>query len=624
MSDIIHLLPDSVANQIAAGEVIQRPASVLKELVENAIDAGATDIQIVVKDGGRTLIQVTDNGKGMSETDARMAFERHATSKISDAADLFALRTMGFRGEALASIAAVAQVELRTRRAEDELGTVVEIAGSRVFVQEPVQTAAGTSFMVKNLFFNVPARRRFLKSDNVEKTHLLNEFYRIALVNPHIAFTYYDGSEEIFNLPVSNTKLRIENIFGKISKKRWEQQLLPVESNTTLVKIYGYIGKPEFAQKSANQYFFVNGRYMRHPYFHKAVMVAYDRMLASGENPNYFIYFDVDPETIDINIHPTKTEIKFENEQAIWPILSATIKETLGKFNVVPSIDFDTEGAPDIPVGKDLQDIRPPQTNFNPNYNPFSQSSSYKRPALDWEKLYEGMEDASLKHQTKFDWLKEDDYTEEGETNNTTLLREESRISTENADTTGVSTEYLQLKNRFVLTSVKSGLLVIDQQRAHFRILFDQFIKQIEQKQGFSQQLLFPETLDLTEEEKLLFSEIHPDLQNVGFDIKYDGGLTCQVKGIPSGIEAGTAIEILHEVLLKACAAESGAIAKLHETLAATLAEASSLKAGQHLTNIEMADLIDKLFAASNHNYAPDGKKILSILTYEELENRFK
>ena len=313
MSDIIHLLPDAVANQIAAGEVIQRPASVLKELVENAIDAGADFIQIVIKDAGRTLIQVIDNGKGMSETDARMAFERHATSKIKDASDLFSLRTMGFRGEALASIAAVAQVEMRSRREEDELGVMVEIAGTRVFKQETIQCDKGTTFLVKNLFFNVPARRRFLKSDNVEKSHLLQEFYRIALVNAKVEFSFFDGDEEIFHLPVSNIKVRIENTFGKTLKKRFQQQLLPIETATNLVSIHGYVGKPEFAQKSANQYFFVNGRYMRHPYFHKAVVLAYNNMIQPSEGPNYFIYFEVDTQTIDINIHPTKTEIKFEN-----------------------------------------------------------------------------------------------------------------------------------------------------------------------------------------------------------------------------------------------------------------------------------------------------------------------
>jgi len=620
MSDIIHLLPDSVANQIAAGEVIQRPASVLKELVENSIDAEATHIQILIKDAGRTLIQITDNGKGMSETDARMAFERHATSKIKDANDLFSLRTMGFRGEALASIAAVAQVELRTRREEDELGTLIEIAGSRVFNQESVQCSAGTTFMIKNLFFNIPARRRFLKSDNVEKTHILNEFYRIALVNPQIAFSFFDDKEEIFRLEPSNTKLRIENIFGKTSKKRWEQQLLPVESATGLVNIYGYIGKPEFAQKSANQYFFVNGRYMRHSYFHKAVMMAYDKMLATGENPNYFIYFDVDPQTIDINIHPTKTEIKFENEQAVWPILSATIKETLGKFNIVPSIDFDTEGAPDIPVGLNGGDIRPPQTSFNPNYNPFSQTSTYKRPKLDWEKLYDGFDKSPKEEQAQISWNEESKVeTETFGSKISNPVESQNSINTETHQT-----QNFQLKNKYVLTGVKSGLLIIDQQRAHFRILFDMYMRQIEQKQGFSQQLLFPEILELNENEKLIFEQICPDLKSVGFDIAEEKNNTYSIKGIPSRIELGSVLNLLHKVLSDAQSAVADPTRQIHEAIADSLAETSSLKAGQNLTNEEMNDLIDQLFASSNHNYTPNGKKILSILSYEKLEELFR
>ncbi len=620
MSDIINLLPDSVANQIAAGEVIQRPASVLKELVENSIDAGADHIQILIKDAGRTLIQVADNGKGMSETDARMAFERHATSKIKDANDLFALNTMGFRGEALASIAAVAQVEMKTRRKEDELGTIIEIAGSRLFNQETIQCASGTTFMVKNLFFNVPARRRFLKSDNVEKTHLLNEFYRIALVNPHISFSFIDGKEEIFQLAPSNTKLRIENIFGKISRKRWEQQLLPVETSTGIVKIYGYIGKPEFAQKSANQYFFVNGRYMRHPYFHKAVIMAYDRMLASGENPNYFIYFETDPQTIDINIHPTKTEIKFENEQAIWPILSATIKETLGKFNIVPSIDFDTEGAPEIPIIQPTNTIQPPKTSFNPNYNPFSSSNTYKRPQLDWEKLYENFDKPSANDQPEINW----------DTNPDTAQPEESFISatsiikptTNNIDS--YQPQNLQLKNKYIITGVKSGILIIDQQRAHFRILFEAYLNQMERKQGVSQQLLFPEKLELNENEKLIFEQIIPELKNAGFDIAQEQNNVYQINGIPSQIEAGNVVNLLTKVLNDAQSAVSNPTRQIQELIAVSLAETSGLKAGQNLTNEEMSDVIDKLFATSNHNYTPTGKKILSILSYEEMEDRFK
>src|ERR1035437_4895389 len=455
MSDIIHLLPDSVANQIAAGEVIQRPASVIKELVENSIDAGATFIQILIKDAGRTLIQVVDNGKGMSETDARMAFERHATSKITDATDLFSLKTMGFRGEALASIAAVAQVELRTRRSEDELGVVVEIAGTRVFKQESVQCDTGTSFQVKNLFFNVPARRRFLKSDNVEKSHIFTEFYRVALVNSNIAFSLFDGDEEIFQLPASNIKVRIENIFGKSAKKRWQQQLLSIETSTNLVSLVGYVGKPEYSQKSGSQYFFVNGRYMRHPYFHKAVLLAYNQMIQASESPNYFIFLEVDPQTIDINIHPTKTEIKFENEQAIWSILSSAVKEALGKFNVVPSIDFDQEGAVDMPVGIPSENVRPPQSHFNPNYNPFG-TTTYKRPVFDWEELYGEFEKKVIPIESSPTWQPTFDSTD---------ISSGSISGQQEIDILESRAENFQYKNRYIITGIKSGLLMVDQHR---------------------------------------------------------------------------------------------------------------------------------------------------------------
>lgn len=610
MSDIIHLLPDSVANQIAAGEVIQRPASVLKELVENSIDAGADSIQIVIKDAGRTLIQITDNGKGMSDTDARMAFERHATSKIKNASDLFSLHTLGFRGEALASIAAVAQVELRTRREEDELGTLIEIAGSRVFKQESVQCAKGTTFLVKNLFFNVPARRRFLKSDNVEKNHLLNEFYRIALVYPDVEFSFFDGDNEVFHLQPSNIKIRIDSIFGKASKKKWEQQLLVIESNSTLISIRGYIGKPEFAQRSANQYFFVNGRYMRHPYFHKAVMMAYDRLLQPGDNPNYFIYFEVDPETVDINIHPTKTEIKFENEQAIWSIISAAVKEALGKFNVVPSIDFDQEGAVSIPTNNnsDLGNIKPPQTSFNPSYNPFN-GTTYKRPTLDWEQLYEGFEKQSEKVQ-KSEELSFSSF--ESSTEQTAIYQEESK------------TVNFQLKNKYILTSVKSGMLVIDQQRAHIRILFDTFLKQMEQSPATSQQVMFPEELHLSPNDTLFFTQMLPDLTEVGFDVHPIGENIFQIKGIPAILGAVAVSDLLLSMLEKTRTIDINSVGDLHETIALSLAEVAALKSGQHLTQEEMTDLIDRLFACEHHNHTPDGKRIASIFTFEEIESRFK
>ena len=615
MSDIIHLLPDSVANQIAAGEVIQRPASVLKELVENSIDAGATFIQILIKDAGRTLMQVVDNGKGMSETDARMAFERHATSKIKSADDLFSLRTMGFRGEALASIAAVAQVELRTRREVDELGVLIEVAGTRVFKQETVQCASGTSFQVKNLFFNVPARRRFLKSDNVEKSHILNEFYRIALVNTSVAFSFFDGDEEIYNIPASNNKVRIENIFGKTAKKKWQQQLLNIETSTNLASIYGYVGKPEFAQKSANQYFFVNGRYMRHPYFHKAVLLAYSQMIQASESPNYFIYFEVDPQTIDINIHPTKTEIKFENEQAIWSILTAAVKESLGKFNVVPSIDFDQEGALDIPVTSNPQNIRPPQTSFNPNYNPFG-STGYKRPDLDWEKLYGDFSTQTEPVKSSIDW---DSHSDIPSSPSSTYPEQQQVI--ENLETRA---ENFQYKNRYILTGIKSGLLMIDQQRAHTRILFDLFLSQIENSQGISQQVLFPETLELSPDEALFFEQIMPDLQRVGFDFEALENNCYSVKGVSSHIGTGSVIDLLLDLLEKAQTTGLETTSGIHESIALSLAEASTLKSGQRLSSEEMSDLIDRLFACANHNFTPDGKKIMTVWSQDDIDSAFK
>ena len=614
MSDIIHLLPDSVANQIAAGEVIQRPASVLKELVENSIDAGATFIQIVIKDAGRTLIQIVDNGKGMSETDARMAFERHATSKIKNADDLFSLRTMGFRGEALASIAAVAQVELRTRRSDDELGILVEIAGTRVFKQETVQCDLGTSFQVKNLFFNVPARRRFLKSDNVEKSHIFTEFYRIALVNSNVAFSLYDGDEELFQLPASNNKIRIENIFGKNAKKRWQQQLLTIETSTNLVRIYGYVGKPEYAQKSGSQYFFVNGRYMRHPYFHKAVLLAYSQMIQASESPNYFIYFEVDPQTIDVNIHPTKTEIKFENEQAIWSILSAAIKEALGKFNVVPSIDFDQEGALEMPTGMSVENVRPPQTNFNPNYNPFG-TTNYKRPILNWEELYGDFEKKDEPIESSPTW--EPNFDSPIITTDSTIGQQQVIEHTES------HADNFQYKNRYIITGIKSGMLMIDQHRAHTRILFDLFLSQIKNSHVLSQQVLFPEVLELSPEDALFFEQIIQDLQKVGFEFEPIGNNSFNIKGVSSYVGTSSVIDLLLDILDKAKTTAAEPTANLHESISLSLAESSSLKAGQHLTSEEMCDLIDRLFACANHNFTPDGKKIMTIFTQDELEKRF-
>ena len=620
MSDIIHLLPDSVANQIAAGEVIQRPASVLKELVENAIDAGATFIQIVIKDAGRTLIQVSDNGKGMSETDARMAFERHATSKIKEASDLFALRTMGFRGEALASIAAVAQVEMRTRRHDDELGVAIEIAGTRVFKQETVQCETGTTFYVKNLFFNVPARRRFLKSDNVEKSHILTEFYRIVLVNPEIEFSFYDGDDEMYRLPVSNLKMRIDAVFGT-QKKKIQQQLLNIETSNGLVSIIGFIGKPEFAQKSTQQYFFVNGRYMRHPYFHKAVTLAYNQLIQSSDNPAYFIYFEVDPQSIDINIHPTKTEIKFENEQAIWSILSATVKEALGKFNVAPSIDFDREGAPEIPMNLNIENVKPPQTNFNPDYNPFN--ASYKRPSFDWEKLYGGFEKDAKITPTP------DDYSIESSGQSTApstiehLLIESEPEQQKMLLGDEFHSANFQFKSRFIITGIKSGMLIIDQHRAHIRILFESYLKDIEQHTAHSQQLLFPEEMELNENDLLHFQSIEEALKGVGFNFSKPEKSWIQINGIPSLLNASGIIGLLREMIESVQNTGNDTAQNLYEIIALSLAKSTAIKTGQQLSQEEMSDLIDRLFACESNNFTPDGKSIHTTISQSELLSKF-
>jgi DNA mismatch repair protein MutL len=617
MSDIIRLLPDSVANQIAAGEVIQRPASVIKELVENSIDAGAKEVHILITDAGRTCIQVIDDGKGMSETDARVSFERHATSKIRKAADLFALTTMGFRGEALASIAAVAQVDLKTRPENEELGTVISISGSTVERQEPVSCAKGSNFSVKNLFFNVPARRKFLKSNQTELSNILAEFERIVLVHPDVAFTLHSNDVELFHLPVSSLRQRIINVFGK----KLNQQLLNVNVDTSLIKISGYVGKPDSARKKgAHQYFFVNGRYMRHPYFHKAVMEAYESLVPAGEQISYFLYFDVDPADIDVNIHPTKTEIKFENEVPIWQILAASVKESLGKFNEVPSIDFDMEGMPDIPAYDSAAPIQPPKLNFNPNFNPFQKSgSSYSRPKVEWEDLYEGIERAEQKTQHSYepDVIDYEAFQEKESEPQQAVLYDEETVMEK-------SSLQFQFKGRFILTSVKSGLMIIDQHRAHVRVLFDQYLEQIKNRQGVAQGVLFPEILELPVSEAVVLQEISDDLSAIGFELTDLGGGSYAINGVPSGIEGLSPVQLIrnmvHTAMEKGCNVKD----EVHTTLALTLAKAAAIVYGQVLSSDEMTRLVDSLFACAMPNYTPDGKTVLSVLKEEDIEKLFK
>lgn len=645
MSDIIHLLPDSVANQIAAGEVIQRPASVIKELVENAIDADAQNIHVLVTDAGKTSIQVIDDGKGMSETDARLSFERHATSKIREAADLFALRTMGFRGEALASIAAVAQIELKTRPETEELGTKLVIAGSKVESQEAVSCSRGSNFSVKNLFFNIPARRKFLKANSTELSNILAEFERIALVHPEVAFSLYSNDSELFNLAVAPLRQRILAIFGK----KLNQQLLNIDVNTTMAKISGYVAKPETARrKGAHQYFFVNGRYMRHPYFHKAVMEAYDQLIPTGEQISYFIYLEVDPANIDVNIHPTKTEIKFENEQALWQILSAAVKESLGKFSAIPSIDFDTEDMPEIPVFEQNLPPQPPKVNYNSDFNPFKVSAgnsvgssagsssgggTYHRSKVEWEDLYGGLAKASKMNGPQPD---EEIEWEESSIGEAPVVNEEPMMSAVFATPSTPSTLYgsepaiekgnqhLQFKGRFILTSVKSGLMLIDQHRAHIRVLFDRYMIQIRQKQGVSQGVLFPEILQLPASEAAVLQSIMDDLVAIGFDLSDLGGGSYAINGIPAGIEGLSPVELVRNMLHTAMEKGNDVKEEIQNILALTLARAAAIVYGQVLTNEEMVSLVDSLFACPSPNYTPDGKTVLTTIKEDDIERLFK
>ena len=610
MSDIIQLLPDSVANQIAAGEVIQRPASVIKELVENSVDAGAKNIDVAVVDAGRTSIQVIDDGKGMSETDARLAFERHATSKIRQAEDLFNLHTNGFRGEALASIAAVAQVVLKSRQEGEEVGTQLSISGSRFEGQEACSSSVGSVFSVNNLFYNVPARRKFLKSNSTELNNILTAFERIVLVNPQIAFTLHSNNTELFNLKAGNLRQRIIDVFGK----RINQDLLPVNVETTMCKISGFVGKPEAARKKgAHQFFFVNGRYMKHPYFNKAVMTAYDRLVPQGEQVPYFLYFDVNPNDIDVNIHPTKTEIKFENEQAIWQILMAAVKESIGMFNDVPSIDFDTEDKPDIPVYNPdvVSSASAPKISLNPHYNPFKSSPSSGKPTAvkpvdeQWEQLYEGLNDQDSVEREA------DIFESESET----------EINTSQSILAEKSPAHYQYKGKYVMTAVKSGLMIIDQHRAHVRVLYERYLEQIQQQTSHSQKVLFPEVLQFPVSDEVILEKLLPEMSKMGFELDNLGGGSYAVNAIPTGLDGVNPLHLVQDMVFSAKEKGVKALDEVHQSLALTLARNAAIPQGQVLSNEEMEALVNDLFACSNVNYTPDGKNVLCILKQQEIEH---
>ena len=614
MSDIIHLLSDAVANQIAAGEVIQRPASVVKELVENAIDAGSSKIQIQIKDAGRTLIQVTDNGKGMSPTDARMAFERHATSKISQAADLFAINTMGFRGEALASIASVADVEMRTKREDDEIGTSIRIQGSEVFSQEAVSVPNGTTFLVKNLFFNVPARRKFLKSNTTELKHIINEIQRVALANPAIQFSLYHNGTPVYDLPSDNFRKRIVHLFGN----SMNQSLVPVNNETSLAKIFGFIGQPKYARKTfGEQFFFVNGRYMKHPFFHRGIMQAYEKILPKEMIPSYFIAFEVEPSTIDINIHPTKTEIKFENESAIWQLLHAAVREGLGKFNVMPSIDFDQSGSIDIPVSlRSTEGLSRPEISVDPDFNPFEEKSisirsrgfssgSGQTDTHNWEKLYE-------KNEQEFE------VQQQPEAEQARFEHKSQNIPVEQGR------NFLMFKNKYILTPVKSGLMVIDQRRAHQRILFEQFMVTLTNEERISQQLLFPQTLEMNSSDATILLSMLDDLNIIGFDIREFGPETFIINGVPGFLDDSNAKGIIESMLEEYKSSASDLKERAKERLATSLAMASSIDYGQQLSQEEAGSLIDSLFACQTPNFSPTGKPVLEIIQLDEIEKKLR
>lgn len=631
--DKIQLLPDSVANQIAAGEVIQRPASVIKELVENAVDAGAKKIEVLVVDAGRTSIQVIDDGIGMSVTDARLAFERHATSKIRKAEDLFSLHTMGFRGEALPSIAAVAQVTLKTRQAEENVGTCLSIAGSRVVSQEPVSCPVGSNFLIENLFFNVPVRRRFLKSNGTELNNIVTAFQRIVLVYPEVAFTLHSNGQELYNLRATNMHQRIVDVFDK----KLNKCLLPMDVDTTLGKITGFVGTPESARKrNAQQFFFVNGRYMKHPYFQKAVLSAYDRLVPQGEQVPFFVYFNVAPEDIDVNIHPTKTEIKFQNEAAVWQILNAAVRESVGRHNDIPSIDFDTEGKPDIPLFDGTQDIYQPTVDVNTFYNPFDeakpeQTAKPEAPSYlpktsgrmpqsnvwnskipsDWEQLYEGLTPAAdtADAPEKDIFAGDDAFTmpvANGSNQQTDVFAERS-------------THHLQYKGAYIITTVKSGIMVTDQEKAHERILFERYMAQMDKRKAMSQRVLYPDMVQFSLDQMVCLPSILPEMEALGFELTDLGGGTYSINAVPADLEGINIPELVMDMVATAAEHTVTIREELFSSLAASMARNSAIPQGQYLSNEEMENIIADLQKCSNYTYTPNGKKIFKLIPHNAI-----
>ncbi len=616
MPDIIQLLPDSVANQIAAGEVVQRPASAVKELLENAIDSGASDIKLFVKDAGKTLIQVIDNGCGMSDTDARMSFERHATSKIRSADELWHIRTKGFRGEALASIAAIARVELKTRLSERDLGTRIRIEGSQVMEQEPCSTPGGTSVAVKHLFYNTPARRNFLKSDQVEMKHIVEEFERVALAHPDISFELDHNGSELFKLKASALRQRIVNVFGA----KYNERLVPVKEETAIVSLHGFIGKPEYAKKTrGEQYFFVNDRFIKNSYLHHAVNSAFEELIARESHPSYFIYLSLDPASIDVNIHPTKTEIKFAEERSIYAIIRSAVKNSLGKYNISPSLDFEQEDIFNVaPISGNVSIGAPQHKDLE--FNPFNKEkesgtrsasqavrmSGSGQFAGNWEELYA---------------ITREDPGGEGDGE---MLPQQAAIIGDSMGDSEAQRPVFQLHLRYLLTAIKSGLVIIDQQRAHERVLYEEYLGKLEREGVRSQQLLFPETVQLSPADAALLKDMAEDLRKLGFTIDAFGGSDVVINGVPA--EAGNIpVEHLIETMLEQLKHHSDKLANSRsERLARSLARSLSAKAGKRMERVEMLDLIDRLFACGQPQIDPWGKPTLLSLTMEDLKKKFK
>jgi DNA mismatch repair protein MutL len=608
MPDIIKLLPDAVANQIAAGEVIQRPASAAKELLENAIDAGADNVSLVIKDAGKALIQVNDNGFGMSETDARLSFERHATSKIKNAADLFNLNTKGFRGEALASIAAIAQVELKTKVENNDLGTQIIIEGSTVKEQEVCNCSKGTSFSIKNLFYNVPARRNFLKSNPVEIKHIIDEFQRVALVHADIAFSMYNNGNEVFNLKKGSFRQRIVGVFGD----KTNQKLVPVTENTDIVSLEGFVSKPEFAKKTrGEQYFFVNDRFIKNAYLNHAVQNAFDQLLSKDQFPSYFLKLTIDPSKIDINIHPTKTEIKFEDERAIYAIIRTAVKQGLGKNNIAPTLDFEQESSFNVPLMKSTDTYKTPTIKVNKDYNPFETKTVApqikKQSAENWESLYDSFKKDTIEV-----------------TEHVGQQQEQQTFSPDwDTEEHHESQTLIQLHSKYILTQLKSGCLIIDQHRAHTRILFEEFSKNLEQGKGSTQQLLFPETIDFTSSDAELLSELKSEIKNLGFDFDKMGKSSFVVSGVPSELKEQNIKKVLEGLLEQFKLNESELKLKKHENLAISMARSASVKSGKKLGGEEMKVIVDHLFACEMPYSLPNGKPTIVTLNLDELNQQF-